>query len=255
MVALVACGTRALLDAASGPARGKGTGERELARTVLGSLREGMLLLADRGFYSYQLWNQAAATGAHLLWRVTASMHLPVVRELPDGSWLTHINDPAAVTARLRKNGMRRRRGSSLGQDTGPLPGITVRVIEFTITITTADGSTQAGRYRMITSLLDWRAYPAADLATGYGQRWAVEIAYPSSRPTCAAPAGYCAAGPRTWPARNCGPTWSSTRPSAPSSSAPPPAPGWTRTGSPSPPPCTPHAAPSSPPGPAWTPP
>jgi hypothetical protein len=39
-----------------------------------------MLLLADRNFYSYQLWNAAAGTGAHLLWRARASMRLPVTR-------------------------------------------------------------------------------------------------------------------------------------------------------------------------------
>ena len=54
-----------------------------------------MLLLADRNFYGYQLWNAAAGTGADLLWRVKASLHLPVVAELPDGSFLAHVNDPA----------------------------------------------------------------------------------------------------------------------------------------------------------------
>jgi Insertion element 4 transposase N-terminal len=48
LVTLLACGTRALLDAAFGPVRGKGTGEQALARQLLGSLRPGMLLLADR---------------------------------------------------------------------------------------------------------------------------------------------------------------------------------------------------------------
>ncbi len=178
LVALVACGTRALLDAAIGPLRGKGTGERELARALTGSLRTGMLLLADRGFYSYQLWHAAAATGAHLLWRVKTGMHLPVVQALPDGSWLTHINDPRAVQARLHKNGARRRRGSKLGPDTGPLPGITVRVIEFTVTVTADDGKQRSERYRLITTLLDWRACPAAGLAAGYARRWAIETAY-----------------------------------------------------------------------------
>jgi hypothetical protein len=144
----------------------------------MGSLHAGMLLLADRGFYSYQLWIQAAQTGAALLWRVRASMHLPVVAALPDGSWLTHINDPAAVTARARRNGMRRRRGGRLPPQAGPLPGITVRVIEFTITVTTQDGSIRTGQYRLITTLLDWQAYPAAALAAGYGWRWAIETGY-----------------------------------------------------------------------------
>jgi hypothetical protein len=178
LVTLVACGTRALLDAAAGPLRGKGTGERDLARQLLGSLRAGMLLIADRGFYSYGLWTAAAGTGADLLWRARNDMHLPVLRELPDGSWLTHVNDPRAVQARLRKNRKRRRRGSPLPPDTSPLPGITVRVIEFTLTVTADDGTSCTGRYRLLTTLLDHQACPAADLAAGYARRWAIETAY-----------------------------------------------------------------------------
>jgi hypothetical protein len=178
LVTLVACGTRALLDAAMGPVRGAGTGERALARDLLGSLHAGMLLLAGRNFYSYALWNAAAATGADLLWRVKASMHLPVLAELPDGSWLTRIRDPAAVQARLDKNGKRRRRGSRLGPESGPLPGITVRVIEYALTVTTSDGATRTERYRHLTTVTDWRACPAADLAAVYAWRWAIETGY-----------------------------------------------------------------------------
>jgi hypothetical protein len=179
LVVLMACGTRALIDAVFGPVRGTGTGEATLAAAVLpGSLRPGMLLLADRNFYSYRLWQAAAATGAELLWRVTGGMHLPVVRELPDGSWLTHINDPRAVQARLRKNGQRRRRGSPLGPETGPLPGITVRVIEFVLAVTTDDGGIRTERYRLITTVTAWQALPAADLAACYARRWAIETGF-----------------------------------------------------------------------------
>jgi Insertion element 4 transposase N-terminal/Transposase DDE domain len=178
LVTLVACGTRALLDAAFGPARGAGTGERDLARQLLGSLRRGMLLLADRGFYSYSLWAAAAGTGADLLWRARADQHLPVARELPDGSWLTHVNDPRAVAARHSKNGKRRRRGSSLPPDDGPLPGFTARVIAFTVTVTADDGTARTERYRLLTTLLDHRAHPAAGLAAAYARRWAIETSY-----------------------------------------------------------------------------
>jgi hypothetical protein len=178
LVTLVACGTRALLDAAMGPCRGAGTGEQSLARALLGSLRPGMVLLADRNFYSYQLWNAAAAAGADLLWRVTGGMHLPVVRPLPDGSFLAHVNDPRAVQARLHKNGQRRRRGSLLPPETGPLPGITVRVIEFWLAVTADDGTVRTERYRLITTLTDWRAHPAGQLAALYAWRWAIETGY-----------------------------------------------------------------------------
>jgi transposase IS4-like protein/DDE family transposase len=177
LVTLVACGTRALLDAACGPLAGKGTGERHLARQMPGSLRRGMLLLADRGFYSYGLWT-AAAGAADLLWRVSAGQHLPVARELPDGSWLTHVNDPRAVQARHNKNAMRRRRGSSLPPDGGPLPGFTARVIAFALTITADDGTTRTEQYRLLTTLLDHRAHPAAALAAAYARRWAAETSY-----------------------------------------------------------------------------
>ena len=178
LAVLVACGTRGILDAAFGPVRGTGTGERALAGQLLGSLRRGMLVLADRNFYSWALWHAAAGTGADLLWRVSAGLHLPVVRELPDGSFLAHVNDPAEVTRRARRNGARRRRGSRLPPDTGPLPGMTVRVIEFWLTVTAGDGGTRAQRYRLITTLADWRAFPAADLAAAYARRWAAETGF-----------------------------------------------------------------------------
>ena len=176
LVTLIACGTRGLLGAALGPLRG--CGERALARDLLGHLGRGMLLLADRGFYSYALWNTAAGTGADLLWRVTAAMHLPAVRALPDGSFLAHVSDPAEVTRRARRNGARRRRGSTLPPDAGPLPGITVRVIEFWLTVATEDGGTRTERYRLITTLLDYRRYPVRQLAAAYAWRWAAETGY-----------------------------------------------------------------------------
>ena len=178
LVTLVACGTRALLARPSARCAAGAPANRRWPRGLLGSLHAGMLLLADRNFYGYQLWNAAAGTGADLLWRVKASLHLPVVRPLPDGSWLSVIPDPAAVRRRTARNGKRRRRGSTLPPDTSPLPGITVRVIEFWLTITAGDGAVRTERYRLITTLADHRASPAAALAAGYAQRWAIETGF-----------------------------------------------------------------------------
>jgi hypothetical protein len=177
LVTLIACGTRAVIGAAMGPLRGPQTGERALAAGLLGQLHPGMLLLADRGFYSHRLW-QAAAARAHLLWRVQSSVHLPVITALPDGSWRSRLADPAASARRAQRNGKRRRRGSRLPPDTGPLPGITVRVIEFWLTMTTSDGRVRTERYRLITTLLDHRRYPASELAAGYAWRWAAETGF-----------------------------------------------------------------------------
>jgi len=178
LAVLIACGTRGVLDAAFGPVRGKGTGERALAGRLLGSLRAGMLVLADRNFYSWALWHAAAATRADLLWRVKGSLHLPVLRELPDGSFLAHVNDPAEVTRRARRNGARRRRGSKLPPETGPLPGMTVRVVEFWVTVTEDDGTVRTTWYRLITTLADHRRYPAAVLAACYARRWSAETGF-----------------------------------------------------------------------------
>ena len=63
------------------------TGEKTLARELIGRLGEGMLCLADRNFACWQLWHDAAGTGAQLLWRIGASFTLPVDETLPDGTY------------------------------------------------------------------------------------------------------------------------------------------------------------------------
>jgi hypothetical protein len=54
------------------------TGEHALARKVFPSLRPGILVLADRGFFGVDLWQSAVATGADLLWRVRKDIVLAV---------------------------------------------------------------------------------------------------------------------------------------------------------------------------------
>jgi hypothetical protein len=179
LVILVACGTRCLLDAAFGPLRGKGTGERALAAQLARSLDARMLVLADRDFYSYALYCRVRATGAQVLWRLCrGTVRLPVTRMLPDGSWISTVTDPAAAARQAKANEQRRRRGSKTPPDTSPLPGITVRVIAFTITVTSEDGTRRAEPYLLITSLTDHRACPARELAALYAWRWAIETGY-----------------------------------------------------------------------------
>ena len=65
--------------------------EIELAKQVLTAtaLGEGVLVLGDRNFFSFELWNQARANGADLLWRVKKNLVLPRETQLPDGSYLS----------------------------------------------------------------------------------------------------------------------------------------------------------------------
>ena len=61
---------------------------------MLPRLRADELLTADRGFYSWQAWDTATATGAALLWRAPTQLDLPVVRVLDDGTYLTALIKP-----------------------------------------------------------------------------------------------------------------------------------------------------------------
>ena len=158
IVALAETGTRGLLGAVIG-----GKGERSevpLARKLVPLLREGMLLLADRAYDAATLLNEVAATGAHLLVRGSASRKPAVGEVLPDGSYLSQIDDPA---------------------ESGRL---TVRIIEADLDVHGADGTRIGDSYRLITTLTDWRRYPAGELIQLYHERWEIEVAYLALRHT-----------------------------------------------------------------------
>lgn len=61
-----------------------------------------MLLLADGGFYGFQMWTRAAASGAELLWRVKSSLSPRHLKTLDDGSWLA-TDWPTSGTARQHR--------------------------------------------------------------------------------------------------------------------------------------------------------
>jgi Insertion element 4 transposase N-terminal/Transposase DDE domain len=176
VVALIACGTRAPPGAAIGPFA---DGGQTLAAALTARLRPGMPLLADRAYRGHVLRAQCAAAGADLPWRVKSDIRLPVRQPLPDGSRLSVVNGTREAHRRAMRNANRRSRGSRLPQEEGPLPGdVTVRVIEFLITLTREDGTTRTERYRAVTTLLDWCRHPAADPAAAHARRWGIETAY-----------------------------------------------------------------------------
>ena len=131
------------------------TSEVTLAKTVLPSLGKGMLCLADRGFFGFEMWKQAAATGADLLWRVRKNIHLPCEKRLPDGSYLSCIY-PSQQDQRRGRN------------------GIVVRVIEYCLE--GVEGAEPL--YRLATTILDHELAPAAELAALYHERWEIETAF-----------------------------------------------------------------------------
>jgi hypothetical protein len=167
LLALIECGTRAVIDAAFG---GYHASELGLARELLASLRPGMLLLADKLFPGYDLWGLAAATRADLLWRLPDNRKLTVTRELPDGSYLSVMPTPAE-SRRLAQDRF-------YGRPARVPDGHLIRVIPFTITITSRGGRPRTERYRLVTTLLDYQEAPAGQLAALYRQRWESENGY-----------------------------------------------------------------------------
>jgi hypothetical protein len=144
LLALVACGTRTLIDAVFGPTT---SGETTYAADLLRSLRRGMIVLLDRNFAAAKLIAAIAAAKADVLVRVKNGRKLPVLRRYPDGSALSLL-------------------GSAQ-----------IRVIDCEITISTSAGC-RTGIYRLATTLLDHRRYPAAELIRLYHERWEIETAY-----------------------------------------------------------------------------
>ena len=150
-VSLVENGTHVLFGTEMGD---YATGEITLTKLVLKRLNSGMLCLADRGFLGYELWKQAQATGADLLWRGKKHLRLEREKELPDGSYLSRIY-PSERDWRKKINGIR------------------VRVIEYTL-----EGVADAEPlYRLVTTILDDDAAPAEELAALYHERWEIETA------------------------------------------------------------------------------
>jgi hypothetical protein len=133
------------------------TSERELARDLLGQgcPGPGMIVLADRTFLSWQMARDFLATGAHILWRASASFTLKPVKALADGTCLAQLKPPR------KKDG----------------PPVTVRVIEYTVHTAPAAGgqATASEVFCLVTDLLDPEEYPALDLACCYPQRWGCE--------------------------------------------------------------------------------
>ena len=152
LMALAETGTRGLLGAVIGTAAGGD--EPALARRLLHLTGPGMLVLMDRAFDAGPFLAAVAGTGAHFLARARATRSPLVLEVLPDGSWLAEI------------------------------AGLRVRVIEARVTVAGADGSSAGDDYRLITTLLDHRRFPAARLVRLYHERWEIESAYYALRHT-----------------------------------------------------------------------
>ena len=145
-VAAAESGTGSLLGAAVGRYAGAG---QVLAADLLGCCGPGMVVLADRKFLSWSAARAVLATGAHILRRASAGFTLQPVKVLPDGTYLAELKPPRT------KDG----------------PPVTVRVIEYAVHTTAADGTGPSSEvFCLVTDLLDVED-PALDLACCYPRR------------------------------------------------------------------------------------
>jgi hypothetical protein len=162
VVSLSECGTHAQVAAAMGSCR---TGERDLAARLAGPAEADMLITADAGFYSWQLRDLHAATGAALCWRIGAAADLPLVRRLGDGSYLALIFAPRVTAARRAALLAAARAGEPVDEDRARV----VRAAEYTVP---DRGGQDSELICVITNLLDQAELTAAEIAFAYHQRW-----------------------------------------------------------------------------------
>lgn len=168
-VYLVEVGTHAVVDLMVAPCA---TSEHCLAKGLLRSIGQGMLVLTDRGFVGVCFVQALLDRGAQFLGRLTVKAYMRKEKILPDGSYLTTLlpKDYPGLQKPLR-----------------------VRVIEYTIEekvatrleqvtpsrMNNASGSTNPDIrkvHRLVTTLLDPDLYPARDLCVLYHERWEIEL-------------------------------------------------------------------------------
>ena len=153
VLSLCELGTHVLWRNAIKPCR---RGETTMAPALLRHLTPEMLLLWDRGFFSYTLIRQVVVTQkAQLLARVKTNQIFRPIRTLADGSYVARVYQSP------------RHRESDRG-------GIEVRIIEYTLHDPGRPGDGQ--KHRLMTTLMDEHLDPATDLVVLYHQRWEEEL-------------------------------------------------------------------------------
>ena len=183
MVAVTEAWTRADVAVAVGK---DCASEAELSAHLLPAFGPGTVGLADRGFPSHQAALDMRDAGADFVWRTSSSWKLARCgKPLADGTYLTRLTS----RGRTMKARVVEFRIDFLTQLPAGHPLLTDRDADATVTVT--DGAAAglpdvAGlvtvqvsqTFTLITSLLGIKAYPAADIAALYGDRWTVELVF-----------------------------------------------------------------------------
>jgi len=203
MVEVTDVWARSCVAWAAGPCR---TGETTLAACLGPAYGPDDLDLADRGFPSREAVAAKITAGKHFIWRVSSAWKLRRCgRPLRDGTWKAAITwRGRIVKVRVVEYHMDQVFALPPGHPllAAPPPGVSVRVLgvgagaaceqpdDGTIRVEVSETVT------IITSLTDWAAYPAGDIAELYGLRWASELVYLEEKQTLSAGQPLTAATP-----------------------------------------------------------
>jgi len=156
-VYLAEVGTHAIFDAVFWPWN---RNEREAAERLLRSVGAGMLVLGDRGVYSYNFVEAVRERKAEALLRLSSCVKPQPIRVLEDGSVLSRIRPTTSRKGRAK----RRKAGAHE----------LVRIISYRMTDPTQPGYGET--YRLATTILDPLQAPALELAHCYHERWEIEL-------------------------------------------------------------------------------
>jgi hypothetical protein len=131
--------------------------EQAMLPPLLRRLTPEMLLIWDRNFFSYELWKTLNSAEIKVLARVKSNLILEPIERLSDGSYLAKIYPRDYARQKDRD-------------------GIVVRVIKYTL-----DDPQRVGHgeeHTLLTNLMDDRTYPAAEMISGYHERWEHELVF-----------------------------------------------------------------------------
>lgn len=154
--ALCEAGTRTIFEARFG---GYKVSEEVLGRECMDRLDESMVLLVDRGLYSFEFCREVMRRKAHFTARVQSNVGLRVHSVLPDGTYLTRVKPCPEVRDRLNLTSK---------------DYLELRVVVYELTH--EDGSVE--KVRLTTDLMDWETYPAREIMELYERRWEAETAF-----------------------------------------------------------------------------
>jgi hypothetical protein len=166
-LSLVELGTHAEQALVLRGIRGEGASEKSMAPGLFRHLKRGMLLLWDRGFLGYNLWQGVQLSGCELLARVSTRLVLRPVRALADGSYTANLYPSSHDRTRQRW-------------------GLLVRVIRYTHDDPRRVGCGQD--HLLLTTLMDAETHPATGLIRLYHERWEIELTYDEQKTHLTAP-------------------------------------------------------------------